>query len=230
MAIAERRYIPVKVLLVDDHTLFREGMANLFAANDINVVGMAGNGMEALERARNLRPDVILMDIYMPGCDGIVATRLIKAEMPEVKIVMLTASEEDDNLFDAIKNGACGYLFKKLQSEELLELLAALEKDEPPLAPGLAMKVLKELATRGEQSEEALPAVEESEKLTARQMSILALVAKGHTYRQVAETLCFSERTIKYEIKQILERLQLKSRSEAIAYAAGIGLTGGKTE
>lgn len=220
----------MKVLLVDDHTLFREGMANLFAANDIDVVGMAGNGMEALEKARNLRPDVILMDIYMPGCDGIIATRLIKAEMPEVKIVMLTASEEDDNLFDAIKNGACGYLLKKLQAEELIELLAALEKDEPPLAPGLAMKVLKELASRDEQSEEVLTADEKSGTLTPRQTAILALVAKGQTYRQVAEALRFSERTIKSEIKQILERLQLKSRSEAIAYAAEIGLTGGKTE
>lgn len=126
----------MKVLLVDDHTLFREGMANLFAAHDINIVGMAGDGLEALEKARSLRPDVILMDIYMPRCNGIIATRLVKAEMPEIKIVMLTASEEDDNLFDAIKNGACGYLLKKLQAEELLELFAALEKDEPPLAPG----------------------------------------------------------------------------------------------
>lgn len=220
----------MKILLVDDHTLFREGMANLFEANDINVVGMAGNGMEALEKARNLKPDVILMDIYMPGCNGIVATSLIKAEMPEIKIVMLTASEEDDNLFDAIKNGACGYLLKKLQAQELLELLDALGKDEPPLAPGLAMKVMKEFANRDNQNEQALSENEEQGKLTPRQTAILALIAKGQTYRQVAETLCFSERTIKYEIKDILNRLQLNNRSEAIAYAAEMGLAGRKTE
>lgn len=220
----------MKVLLVDDHILFREGMANLFAAHDINIVGMASNGLEALEKARRLKPDVILMDIYMPGCNGLVATRLIKAEMPKIKIVILTASEEDDNLFEAIKNGACGYLLKKLQAEELLALLNALEKDEPPLAPGLSMKILNELANRDEQSEEAVGAAVETGKLTPRQTAILTLVAQGQTYRQVAETLCFSERTIKYEIKQILERLQLKSRSEAIAYAATIGLARDKRE
>lgn len=220
----------MKILLVDDHSLFREGMANLFAAHGINVVGMAGDGFEALEKVRNLRPDVVLMDIYMAGCNGLVATRLIKAEMPEVKIVMLTASEEDDSLFEAIKSGACGYLLKKLQAQELLDLLAALEKDEPPLAPGLAMKVMAEFSSRGEKNEAASPAAAEPEILTARQMAILALIAQGQTYKQVAEALCFSERTIKYEIKQILERLQLKNRSEAIAYAAGIGLAGRKTD
>ena len=220
----------MKVLLVDDHTLFRDGMATLFTAHGIHVVGMAGNGFEALEKARNLRPDVILMDIYMQGCDGLVATRLIKAEMPEIKIVMLTASDEDDNLFQAIKNGACGYLSKNLQAEELLGLLAALEKNEPPLAPGLAMKLLREFASRGDKAETAASIAMAPEKLTPRQASILALVAQGQTYQQVADALCFSERTIKYEIEQILKRLQLKSRSEAIAYAATIGLAGTKRE
>lgn len=219
----------MKVLLVDDHSLFREGMASLLGTHGIQVIGVADNGLEALEKTRSLKPDIILMDIYMKGCDGLAATRLIKAEMPEVKIVMLTASEEDDNLFDAIKSGACGYLLKKLQAKELLELLAALEKDEPPLAPGLAMKVIKEFSGYDKMAEKVSTAAEEMEKLTPRQTAILTLIANGQTYRQVAEVLCFSERTIKYEIKQILESLQLKSRSEAIAYAAGIGLAG-KTE
>lgn len=220
----------MKVLLVDDHILFREGMANLFAAHGIQVVGMAGNTVEALEKVRSLRPDVVLMDIYMGECNGIVATRLIKAEMPEVKIVMLTASEEDDNLFEAIKSGACGYLLKKLKAEELLALLAAVERDEPPLAPGMAMKVMAEFANRGDKIEPTRLNRTETEQLTPRQTAILTLIARGQKYRQIAETLCFSERTIKYEIQQILERLQLKNRSEAIAYAAGIGLAGGKVE
>lgn len=139
----------MKVLLVDDNSLFREGMATFFTAHGINVVGMADNGMEALEKARSLRPDVILMDIVMTGCDGLVATRLIKAEMPEIKIVMLTAWDEDDSLFEAFKSGAYGYLRKNLRAEELLGLLAALEKNEPPLAPGLAMKLLMGFANRG---------------------------------------------------------------------------------
>lgn len=214
----------MKILLVDDHPLFREGMATFLTAHGADVVGEAGNGLEALEKARAFRPDVILMDIYMAGCNGLTATRLIKAEMPEIKVIILTASDEDENLFEAIKSGACGYLLKNLQAKELVELLTALEKDEPPLAPGLAMKVLKELANRGDTKEKTPPASVEEGKLTSRQTAILALVAKGQTYREVAEILCFSERTIKYEIKQILERLQLKSRSEAIVYAANIGL------
>ena len=220
----------MRVLLVDDHALFREGMASLFAAHDIEIVGMAGDGLEALEKARNLKPDVILMDVYMSGCDGITATRLIKAEMPQVKVVMLTASEEDDNLLEAIKSGACGYLLKKLHAKELLDLFKDLERGEPPLAPGLAMKVLKDFASRRDENNEVSSESKGIGALTPRQTVILSLVGSGQTYRQVAETLCFSERTIKYEIKEILERLQLKNRTEAITYAANMGLAGRKTE
>ncbi len=222
----------MKVLLVDDHPLFLESMATLLAAHGLTVIGMASDGLEALEKARNLQPDVILMDICMSRCNGIFATRLIKAEMPQIKIVMLTASEEDDNLFEAIKSGACGYLLKKLQAKELLNLFSEIEKGQPPMAPGLALKVFKEFAQHQGENKESFSTEEKltQSKITPRQTAILTLVAQGQSYRQVAETLFFSERTIKYEIKQILERLHLNNRSEAIAYAARSGLSVVKVE
>ena len=147
----------MRVLLVDDHRLLVEGLTNLLTAHGIEVVGAAQDGLEALELARSLRPDVILMDIRMPGCDGLEATRLIKAQMPELKIVMLTTSTDDDDLFEAIKSGACGYLLKSANSREFTEALQGLEEGIPPFSPGLAAKVLREFARlSGEQS--ALPA------------------------------------------------------------------------
>ena len=145
---------------------------------------------------------------------------------------MLTASEEDDNLFEAIKSGACGYLLKKLQAKELLNLFSEIEKGQPPMAPGLALKVFKEFAQHQGENKESFSTEEKltQSKITPRQTAILTLVAQGQSYRQVAETLFFSERTIKYEIKQILERLHLNNRSEAIAYAARSGLSVVKVE
>jgi len=136
----------VKILLVDDHPLFREGLQNLLSAHGIEVLGTADDGLEALEKARALRPDVILMDVQMPRCDGLAATRLIKAEMPDVKIVMLTVSEEDEDLFEAIKSGASGYLVKSLDADRFFQLLAGLERGEAPLSPGLAARILEEFA------------------------------------------------------------------------------------
>lgn len=220
----------MKVLLVDDHPLFREGVANLFTAHGITIAGVASDGLEALEKARRLQPDVILMDVYMSGCDGLTATRLIKAELPQIKIVMMTASEEDDNLLEAIKSGASGYLLKKLDVQEILALFAELARGEPPLAPGLAMKVLQTFTSRQEDESQAAASTKDRAQLTPRQTAVLSLVAAGKTYPQVAEALCFSERTIKYELKQILGKLKLKNRTEAIVYAASIGLTGRKPE
>ena len=165
------------------------------------------------------------MDIYMPCCNGLEATKLIKKEFPKVKIVMLTVSEEDENLFTAIRNGACGYLLKNFQAEKLLKMLSDLEQGEPPLAPGMAMKIVREFAGHSEMGENVLTEKKEPIGiLTKRQETILFLVATGNTYRQIAEKLYFSERTIKYEIKGILDKLQLHNRAEAVAYAKSIGL------
>ncbi len=136
-------------MLADDHPLFLDGLKNLLSAHGVKVLGTARDGLEALEKARSLRPDVILMDIQMPRCDGLCATRLIKAELPEIKIVMLTMSSDDDDLFEAIKCGACGYLLKTQDTEEFFGHLAALEHGEPPLSPGLAARILRQLSQQG---------------------------------------------------------------------------------
>ncbi|MEA5092077.1 Transcriptional regulatory protein LiaR [bioreactor metagenome] len=215
----------MKILLVDDNCFFRDGLANLLSAYDVKIVGKAGNGLEALQKMRSLNVDVILMDIYMPCCNGLEAAKLIKKEFPNVKIVMMTVSEEDENLFTAIRNGACGYLLKNFQAEKLLEMLSDLEHGEPPLAPGMAMKIIREFAGNSKIREKSLPENNEPlDALTTRQERILFLVANGKTYRQIAEKLYFSERTIKYEIKSILDKLQLHNRAEAVAYAKNIGL------
>jgi DNA-binding NarL/FixJ family response regulator len=149
---------PMRVLLVDDHPLFKEGLRNLLAARGIEVVGTARDGYEALDRARQLHPDVILMDIKMPRCDGLTATRLIKTEIPEVAIVMLTTSDDDDSLFEAIKSGASGYLLKSLDADRFFELLSGVAMGEPALSPELAARILGEFARPRNPSHPAAPA------------------------------------------------------------------------
>jgi DNA-binding NarL/FixJ family response regulator len=219
----------VKVLLVDDHPLFLEGLQNLLTAHGIEVVGTASDGLEALEKARPLRPDVILMDVQMPRCDGLAATRLIKAEMPAVKIVMLTVSEEDEDLFEAIKSGASGYLLKSLDADKFFQLLSGLEQGEAPLSPGLAARILDEFARQGKNPPAGSETCGRVQGLTPRQVEVLTLVAQGMTYKEVGKALCLSERSIKYHMGQILERLHLENRAQVIAYAARMGLVKRKT-
>jgi len=223
----------MRVLLVDDHPLFLEGLRNLLTSEGIEVVGLARDGLEALSEARRLHPDVILMDIQMPRCNGVAATRLIKAEMPECKIVMLTMSEDDEDLFDAVKSGASGYLLKRLSAEEFFGYLSDLEAGRPPFSPGLAALILDEFARQaarleGRRPTEPADAAQadgaEEGTLSPRQKQILTLVAQGQTYRQVAETIGISERTVKYHMAEILERLHLQNRAQVLGYAAHMGL------
>jgi DNA-binding NarL/FixJ family response regulator len=230
----------MRVLLADDHALFLEGLSNLLTAEGIEVAGVAHDGLEALALARRVHPDVILMDVQMPLCDGVTATRLIKAEMPECKIVMLTMSDDEQDLFAAVKSGASGYLLKRLDAEKFFHYLADLEAGQPPFSPGLAAKILHEFSQRGAgapsqpPSEKPAPAdagepkarLHPGEPLSERQMQILTLVAQGRTYRQVAETIGLSERTVKYHMAEILERLHLENRAQVIAYAYKTGLLG----
>lgn len=216
----------MRVLLVDDHGLFLEGLRNLLASQGIEVVGVARDGLDALAAARRWRPDVILMDIQMPRCDGVAATRLIKAEMPECKIIMLTISDDEEDLFEAVKSGASGYLLKRLDAEAFFAYLAEMQAGHPPFSPGLAEKILRAFA---EQPRPAAPATPEAPAppeaaLTARQIQILTLVAQGQTYRAVADHIGLSERTVKYHMAEILERLHLENRAQVIAYAARTGL------
>lgn len=210
--------ISFRLLLVDDHTLFLDGLRNLLMSENVQVVGLAHDGLEALAQARHLHPDLILMDVHMPKCDGVVGTRLIKAEMPDCKIVMLTMSEEEQDLFEAIKSGASGYLLKSISATDFFFYLAELQTGHAPFSPGLAEKILKEFVFQAERSSQVEEAQEKT--LTPRQMQILTLVAQGHTYQQVAKTIGLSERTIKYHMAEILERLHLQNRSQVIAYAA----------
>jgi DNA-binding NarL/FixJ family response regulator len=221
----------MKVLLVDDHVIFREGLSNLLAAHKFDVVGEASDGLEAFEKARALRPDVILMDIQMPRCDGLSATRLIKAELPEIQIVMLTMLEDEENLFEAIKSGASGYMVKRSSSEEFLDMFASLEDGLLPFSPGIAEKLLKDYTrlAKGSAPEPSGQAeAKEIDPLTDRQIQVITLVAQGKSYKQISEVLGLSERTIKYHMTEIYQRLHLDNRAQVIGYAArfGIGANG----
>jgi two-component system NarL family response regulator len=213
----------MKLLLVDDHTLILQSLKVLLSAHGYEVVGTAGNGLEALKQARLLRPDLILMDIEMPDCDGLCATRLIKAEMPQIKIVMLTVSASDENLFEAIKSGASGYLLKSQSAERFLELVAQVEHGGAALPPELSARLLEEFARQAQHLEEPIRKTPLSD-LTARQVEILTLVAQGLTYFQIGEALHLSEVTVRYHMSQILDRLHLQNRAQVIAYAARHGL------
>ena len=205
----------MRVLLVDDHPLFLDGLKTLLTIHGIEVVGTARDGEEAFNQARALNPEVILMDVQMPHLDGLAATRLIREEQPNVKIVMLTMSENDQDLFEAIKSGASGYLLKAEETEKFLELLSGLMKGEVPISPGLASRVLKEFAGQSDRSRSA----EQGEALTPRQVEVLALVAQGLTYKEVGAKLFLSEPTIKYHMGEIIERLHLENRRQVIEYA-----------
>jgi two-component system NarL family response regulator len=224
----------LRVLLVDDHNLFLEGLTNLLKSEGIQVVGTAHDGLEALAKARQSKPGLILMDIHMPNCDGVSATRLIKAEMPEIKIVMLTMSDDEGDLFEAVRSGASGYLLKNLDAAQFLDYLMDLQEGHPPFSPGLAEKILNEFSlqtskpvqpdSRDGSDDPSETPVDEC-GLTPRQMQILTLVAQGQTYRKAADTLNLSERTVKYHMGEILYCLHLQNRAQVIAFAARSGLT-----
>lgn len=212
----------MRVLLADDHSLFKEGLTNLLRARGIEVVGSARDGIEALELARALRPDVILMDISMPRCDGIAATKLIRTELPDIKIVMLTTSAADDDLFEAIKSGASGYLLKSLDAETFFGLLSGVMDGDAALSPELAARILREFS-RGAAVQAAQPG-HEGEQLSERQIQVLQKVVEGLTYKAIADSLFITERTVKYHMREILQKLHLRNRSQAIAYALSSGL------
>ncbi len=202
----------MRVLVADDHPLFRDGIVSLLTARDIEVVATTGDGLETVRRARELQPDVVLMDIRMPGLDGIEATRQIKAQSPAPRIVILTAVDDDDTVFEAIKSGADGYMLKSLRSEQFFDLLAGLAQGDAPISPSIATRILRQFA-RQEQPHDA------EEALTEREIEVLALVADGAGNREIAEALFISENTVKYHMRHILGKLHLQNRAQAVAYA-----------
>jgi DNA-binding NarL/FixJ family response regulator len=215
-----------RILLVDDHPLFLDGLRNLLTVCGMQVIGTANDGFEALEAARKMKPDIIAMDIQMPRCNGLEATRLIKAEMPNMKIVMLTTSADEENLFEALQNGASGYLLKSMSMDEFQELLSGLIRGESVFSPGMANKTL-EVFTRhksDKQSDVLKKSVDSGVELTERQLDVLRLVSQGLMYKEIGARLFLTERTVKYHIGEILGRLHLKTRREAIDYARHKGL------
>lgn len=203
----------IRVLLADDHALFRRGVAALLRDHDMDVVGEAADGAEAVEKARELMPDVILMDIKMPQLDGLAATKQITAEMPYVRIMMLTVSETDDDLFEAIKSGAQGYLLKNVDPDHLIASVQQVQRGEVPIAPAMAGKILKELATP-----------QETPPLTGRERQVLELVAAGQANKEIAYGLKITENTVKNHLRNILEKLHLQNRVQAALYAVRMGL------
>ncbi|WP_366923916.1 response regulator transcription factor [Metallumcola ferriviriculae] len=221
----------MKLMLVDDHSLFLEGLQYLLETHGINVTGTAHNGRDALVKARILKPDIILMDIKMPECSGMDALKLIKAEMSDIKVVMLTTSEEDEDLFDAVKYGASGYLLKDTNAKTLVDMLSDLERGEVPLSPGLAARLLREFRLSGRYDPKPLQQIAgdiQEGYLTNRQLEVLDMVAKGNTYKEVGDALGITERTIKYHMGRIIELLHLENRAQVIAYAARRGRNTGE--
>ena len=211
----------MRILIADDHTLFRESLRSLLASRGFEIVGEAREGREAVELARSLRPDVILMDLSMPGLDGLAATRLISAEMPDVKVVILTASDDDAQLFEAIKSGAQGYLLKNLEARELFSLLEGVGRGEPALTPRLASKLLQEFARPPRPASES----HDPDELTEREREVLELLVRGVTSnRKLAKQLGVSENTVKFHVRNILDKLHLHNRAQVVGFALRHGI------
>ena len=208
----------IRVLVVDDHALFRRGLEMVLQQeDDIELVGEASDGAEAVERAQDVMPDVVLMDVRMPRRSGIEAARQIKDLVPHAKIVMLTISDDEADLYDAIKAGASGYLLKEIPIDEVADAIRSVWHGQSRISPSMASKLLNEVATMVKRADEKqqLP----TPRLTDREMEVLKLVAKGHNNRDIAKELYISENTVKNHIRNILEKLHLHSRMEAVVYA-----------
>lgn len=215
----------MRVLLADDHALFRAGIASLLKAWGLDVVGQAADGKQALELARELEPDLVLMDVGMSPCNGLEATRAIKAELPDVKVLIVTVSEDEQDLFEAIKCGAEGYLLKGMSEEELGWTLERISAGEPALSPSLAAKILDEFGRMAREGT-GKPTGPENE-LTNREREVLRLVADAATNREIASRLYISENTVNFHVKNILGKLHLKNRTHAAAFAIRAGLVDG---
>jgi DNA-binding NarL/FixJ family response regulator len=205
----------LRILIADDHALFRDSLANLLAAEDHEVIGQAANGRQAVEMTMSLKPDLVLMDLAMPELDGLAATRLISAERPETKVVVLTAADDDEKLFEAIKSGAQGYLLKNLDSDQFFSLLERVAAGEPGLTPGLARKLLNEFAHPSKPDRSQDP-----DALTERETEVLELLVQGvTTNRKLSKALGVSENTIKFHVRNILDKLHLNNRAQVVSYA-----------
>jgi len=232
----------VRVMLVDDHALFRQGLRGLLATRGIEVVAEAEDGARALALVDEAAPDLVLMDLDMPELGGLEATRLIKARHPDLPVVILTASEAEDNLFEAVKSGASGYLLKSYAADDVVRLVLGAAAGDPALTPDLASKLLREFARiGGAQAPPGSPGVGRLaaaatpppdgliEPLTTREREVLEQLVDGASNKEIAARLFVSENTVKYHLKNILQKLHLHNRAQVVAYALrwGIARPGG---
>ncbi len=214
----------IKVLVVDDHALFRRGIAAVLANQEgLEVVGEAADGLEAIQKAKEIAPDVILMDLNMPRCSGLEATQALQTEMPQVNILVLTVSDDESDLFAAIKFGARGYILKNTEPEELIHAISHIAQGEVIVSPVMATKLLAEFKdlTAGAERESIK---EVNTVLSPREGEVLQQVAQGATNKEIGDSLFISENTVKTHLRSIMEKLHLANRSQAAAYAVKRGL------
>lgn len=210
----------MRVLVADDHSLFRDGIVSLLEAGGFDVVGQFGDGRAAVEAALSLRPDIILLDITMPELSGLQALQAIKAAWPEARVVMLTASDDDDTLYRASEAGATGYLLKSLKADEFLEMLRGVERGEAAMTRQTTARLLAGLS----RASHTAPRPAAHDQLTPQEVRLLQHMAEGLSNKAIAQAMALSENTIKYHIKNILQKLDVHNRTEAAAYAIRAGL------
>ncbi len=215
---------PIKVLVVDDHALFRRGITAVLANHEnLEVVGEASDGLEAIKKAEAIVPDIVLMDLNMPHCSGLEATQALQTKMPQVNILVLTVSDNEADLFAAVKFGAKGYILKNTEPEELIQAILHITQGGVIVSPIMATKLLTEF--KGLEAEGKREAIQETESnLSPREGEVLQLVAQGATNKQIADSLFISENTVKTHLRNIMEKLHLANRSQAAAYAVEKGL------
>ena len=213
----------LRILLVDDHILFRKGIAALLASQPgMEIVGEASDGYEAVQQARDHSPDIILMDIDMPHCDGLEAVKLIRQESSAVKIIMLTVSDSDDDLFAAIKYGAQGYLLKNLEPPQLFSMLEGIARGEAPMSGVMAAKILREFQKPTETTSQA--STSQPDTLTNREIEVLELVVEGASNKDIAQRLHITRNTVKMHLRSILEKLHVQNRVQAAVMAVREGI------
>ena len=213
----------IRLVIVDDHALFREGLASIIQVEpDIKVSGLAGTVQEAVEVVRTLKPDIVLMDFSLPDGTGADATRMVLKEHPDCKIIFLTMSENDENLFAAVRSGARGYLLKNMSPSKLVTTIRSVQRGESALSRSMTLRLMEELSRTKDPER-----LEDQwlEKLTQREKDVLHVLATGKTNKEIANHLFVSENTVKYHVHSILEKLNLPNRKAAAAFAKEHGIT-----
>lgn len=203
----------MRVLVADDHSLFRDGIVSLLEAAGFDVVGQVGNGEAAITETLRLKPDVVLLDISMPEIDGLEALKQLRKQSPDVHVVMLTVSDDDADLLEAIQTGASGYLLKSLSAESFIELLQGLERGEAAISGKTTARLIRGIGTSPPSRREPV------ENLSERELGLLQLVAEGLSNRAIAQELSISENTVKYHMKNIFQKLNAQNRTEAVTIA-----------